>query len=322
MKLKILQPSRQTEDVSESVLPEEAKVEKPKRVRKKVGKPEPEVESAEQIIEPVQETAEQNVDPAISEELYWAEVQLAGSMAEVERKRFELEEMIEASRLQVGEASDHLKSLESDLSDLREQHKDETDKLLSLARKLMKVASGKTLPTELDSKESRGADGWRIRSTEDLMSGIRGLSKKKMDSLVELAPTVGDLEDLRGSASRKHVPFEKELPRGIGETVAAQIEDRLALHVRDWMKRQNDPDRTKLADDLLASTRLSATEWTTDDCIPKESDDPHLHAGFTAYRDGLAHTEFISEDRTKAQFWMSGWVGAERIEKLQSSMAS
>jgi len=258
------------------------------------------------------------VDSQRADDLYWAEVRLAGSMAEVERKRVDLEDEIEQKKKVVAEVEHELNELESGLSDLREQHKQETDRLLGLARKLMSVSIGKRMPTEENAPEVQEENGWRLLGTAELCDGIKGLSKKKMETLVEAAATVGDLEDLRGEASKQCKLFCKLLPKGIGEGVAQAIEDRLVKHVKDWTLRRSDPDRSKLADELVSSLRKAAEEWTVEDCSPGESDDPHLHAGFTAFREGLPYTEFLSEDRAKAQLWMTGWVGGERLAAIGS----
>lgn len=265
-----------------------------------------------------EELDDDSPDPNISEELYWAEVKLAGAMAEVERKRSELEDQIGEAKDEVAGIQANLNQHEATLHNLREQLKAQTDILLGLARKLMRVTTGKQLPTEEEAKEPSPADGWRFAKTAELMQGIKGLSKTKLERLAEHADTAGDLQDLRATASQKHQQYHEVMPRGIGAGVAQLIEDRLCEHVTQWMRKTQDPARAKLADDLLTELRSVASEWNQDDCLPKESDDEHVHAGYSAFNEGRSYTEFLSDDRSKSRQWMTGWVGAERLKQLSA----
>lgn len=257
-------------------------------------------------------------DQNISDDLYWAEVKLAGAMASVERKRSDLEDQIDEAKEDVSRVQTELKQQESTLNGLREQLKTETDELLGLARKLMRITTGKQLPTDDDPSEENAEDGWRLALTFDLMQGVKGLSKKKLELLVDEAPTAGDLQDLRASASQQHKQYHEVMPKGIGAGVCQVIEDRLLEHVTKWMRQSQDPARAKLAEDLLAELRSVAGDWNADDCLPKDTDDEHVHAGYTAFNEGRSYSEFISDDRSKSRQWMTGWVGAERLKQISA----
>lgn len=253
------------------------------------------------------------------EDLYWAEVQLAGQMVEVERERVRLEGEIEEAKSIVAACKENLKEEETVLGELRDDFTSETDKLLGLARKLLQVTHGKTLPTGAsESVTDNPEDGWRIALTSELMQGVKGLSKKKLEALVDRAATAGDLEDLRGEASLQNKPYHQLMPKGIGAGVCDQIEERLLTHTRKWRQEITDPGRSKLAEDLVSELREIAVEWNADDCRPKETDDEHVHAGYSAFNEGRSHAEFISDDRTKSRQWMTGWVGAERLKQISA----
>lgn len=68
---------------------------------------------------------------------------------------------------------------------------------------------------------------WRQTPTSALLEGIKGLGTKKAEAIIDLAPTFGDLEDLRGKAGLAHKSFASCLPRGIGSNMADAIEDRI-----------------------------------------------------------------------------------------------
>jgi hypothetical protein len=253
----------------------------------------------------------------MTEELYWAEVRLAGSIAEVERRRIGIEHEVQEHKAVVAAAEAELSKVQAEHLSLKEQHSAETDRLMLLCRKLVELTQEKKLPTEADLALEDKVEGWRLASTADLLAGVKGLSKKKLALLVEQAPNAGALEDLRALASSEHKQYHEVFPKGIGAGVAAAIEDVLCDHVAEWTKRSQDPARHKLADDLLKELRELVSEWTEADCVPKESDDEHVHAGYTAFNQGMSHTEFLSEDRAKAKQWVTGWVGAERLAKLK-----
>jgi hypothetical protein len=256
----------------------------------------------------------------MSEELYWAEVRLAGSMADVERERIELEATIQKQKEAVQQADGVLKRCEAELYESKESHKSATDRLLALARKLVEITKDKKLPTEeeLTQLEAKQDDGWRHKPTVELLSEAKlaGLSKKKIELLAEHAPTLGHLEDLRGLASKECVPYHKKLPKGIGGSVADAIEIAQENYLREWTAKQADPARVKLADDLLAECVSTVAEWQAADCVPKGSDGEHLHAGYTAFREGHPHTAFLSDDHKQAKQWILGWAMAKRMKLL------
>jgi hypothetical protein len=90
------------------------------------------------------------------------------------------------------------------------------------------------------------ADDWRDLSTEKLLEGTKGLGAKKLEAIIELAPTAGQLEDLRGQASMAYKSFKEVLPKGCGESMADEIEKKLEDHIRDWTRNQ--PDETEASD--------------------------------------------------------------------------
>lgn len=75
-----------------------------------------------------------------------------------------------------------------------------------------------------DAEQPESTD-WRSVETEGLLQNIEGMGKKKLESIVELFPTLGDLEDARGEASKDHQSFSSVLPKGIGQQLADQIEN-------------------------------------------------------------------------------------------------
>jgi hypothetical protein len=73
---------------------------------------------------------------------------------------------------------------------------------------------------------------WRAIPTSEILDGIKGMGDKKRDSILSLIPTMGDFEDLRGQASIAHKPFRSVLPKGVGQGMADEIEERALSRMR------------------------------------------------------------------------------------------
>jgi hypothetical protein len=73
---------------------------------------------------------------------------------------------------------------------------------------------------------------WRSIPTSEILDGIKGMGDKKRDAILSLVPTMGDLEDLRGQASIAHKPFRSVLPKGVGQGMADEIEERALSRMR------------------------------------------------------------------------------------------
>jgi hypothetical protein len=79
-------------------------------------------------------------------------------------------------------------------------------------------------PFEDDHEESTE---WRSIKTDTLLEGIERLGAKKRESIIDACPTLGDLEDLRGEASKQFKQFKDLLPKGIGDGIASELEERM-----------------------------------------------------------------------------------------------
>lgn len=261
------------------------------------------------------------VFPEMTEEQFWAELKIMGSLRTVEQKRYELEDEIKEQTEKVNDAKNVLEDREEELDRLRSEHKEATDLLLDNSRKLLLKSEGKQLPIDEPTEED---EVWRSKLTAELLKGVKGISKSKLEVLVEVCPTVGELEDLRAEASKQHKEFSELLPNGFGKAIAERIVNCMINWIGECAAAQIDPDRQRLADELVEEIREVAAEsgWLQEDCIPTEEDDEHVHDGFTAFQDGRSHTNMLSMDRPKARQWMIGWVGAEWLSNLKEGNAA
>lgn len=143
----------------------------------------------------------------------------------------------EKHRLNIEAATEEHKSLavqrseaESELKELKASEK------AALKRIIWLTQSGPSYPKPAKPSDRGSGEGaavcnedtsWRQIDTSTLLDGIKGMGAKKAELLTELAPTLGDLEDLRAEASVEHEPFHAKLPKGIGQDMADELEERM-----------------------------------------------------------------------------------------------
>lgn len=148
----------------------------------------------------------------------------------------------EKHRLNIDSATEEHKSLAVQRSDLEGQLKDlKASEKAALKRLIWLMEAGPVYPKPAKANESTSDDGdedsagavinedtsWREIHTSTLLDGIKGMGAKKVEAMIELAPTLGDLEDLRAEASVEHEEFRAKLPRGIGKEMTDELEERM-----------------------------------------------------------------------------------------------
>ena len=177
-----------------------------------------------------QESAEIQSTVNEDDRRFWAKIDVIGQITECQAS--------------IAESESTIDNLKCEIKEEKELLKGEQIRLQRLAVKLAEIVSGKPLPIDPskkdDDKKPESSPGvnaeaaaepddmaWRKVETRELLKGMSGLGAKKLDALVELARTAGELEDLRGEASKAHKSFKEILPKGCGQTLADAIEERL-----------------------------------------------------------------------------------------------
>ncbi len=208
----------------------------------------------EQTAEAPEQTAEADqVSQADSddERRFWLRVEVIGKIRDCSRLIEETEEEIGEYQASIKEAKELLKGQQALLARYSSQ--------------LADIVDGKPLPKNPNAPESASDDGdeaapadgdWRSTPTDKLLANVPGLGKRKMDLLLEVAPTAGKLESLRGEASMAHKRFKEVLPNGFGETLTDLMEDRLVEHVAKY---------SQVAEETAEqSTDVETTDGTTE----------------------------------------------------------
>ncbi len=158
-------------------------------------------------------------------------------MGDLKSELITLDKLVEDRRQSLKEAQAERKQCLSDLMD-GERNGPELPKkpeCISYADFLkMKEAAGND-PIAIAgtiNKEPNQDEEWKSVPTSKIFEGktIKGLGPKKIEAVCDVAPTLGELEELRNQASLKHLHFCKMLPKGIGEELADAIQDLMYPH--------------------------------------------------------------------------------------------
>jgi hypothetical protein len=164
-----------------------------------------------------------------AERLFWDKCETLGKIKDCARMIQEVEGEIDGYQDQIKEAKEVLKGQQALLARYSTQ--------------LADILDGHPLPKNpaapagqaADAEDPTSGGSWRDTPTAKLLEGLKGLGAKKLEAIIEVAPTAGKLEALRGEASMACKPFKDVLPKGCGETLADEIENRLVDHVAKFL---------------------------------------------------------------------------------------
>jgi len=200
------------------------------------------VESTEEILAAVNEAAGVKIEIETTEDddterRWWAKVEVLSKIRDCSRLIQETESEIDGYQDQIKEAKEVLKGQQallnrysSQLADILDGHPLPKNPNAATAET---IGDGSAAPVnEVDDLQD-----WRDYPTSSLLAGVKGMGAKKLDAIVEDAPTVGRLEDLRGQASISFKHFKEVLPKGFGEELCERIEQKLEDYIRDWNAR-------------------------------------------------------------------------------------
>lgn len=155
--------------------------------------------------------------------------------------------------------------LENDLKEYRADEKAALKNLKNLIRRgpnypqskskiESAVSSAVAGPSAIQVDDPTADQSWREIPTSEIISGLKGMGEKKAEAIIGLAPTLGDLEELRAQASLAYATFASVLPKGVGGGLADEIEERIltriSRHVLD--RAAVDDGAEAAADELLA----------------------------------------------------------------------
>lgn len=127
-------------------------------------------------------------------------------------------------------------NLEAELKDAKADEKAALKNLKNLLRRgpnytkpVSKVeeAIAQSEPSAIQVDDANADTTWKQIPTSQIIDGIKGMGAKKAAAIIDLAPTLGDLEELRAAASLAHKQFKELLPKGVGSAMADEMEERI-----------------------------------------------------------------------------------------------
>ena len=169
-----------------------------------------------------------------SERLFWDKCETLGKIKDCSRLIQETESEIAGYMGHIKEAKELLKGQQALLARYSTQLADILDGH-PLPKNPNAPGATEEGPGATDGTPGASGGSWRDTPTAKLLEGLKGLGAKKLEAIIEVAPTAGKLESLRGEASMEHKAFKDVLPKGCGETLADEIENRLVDHVAKFL---------------------------------------------------------------------------------------
>jgi hypothetical protein len=107
------------------------------------------------------------------------------------------------------------------------------------AESLDEAAAAKPAAKRKAATAKNADESWRKVPTSEIgFDKIKGVGKKKYEAILDAAPTMGDLEDLRANAGP--MGLQAVLPDGLGEKICGEIENKIL----EWLSKNR--DRTTL----------------------------------------------------------------------------
>lgn len=299
--------------------------------------------------------AEPTID-AMDSEKYWLLLDLTGQLADAERYRLQCEAELQECREATKQAKDSLSHATSRCHAVTEKIMAEiTGNAQRIARDSMESQPRPVSISQVIEPTSQADDddeSWKDTPTAEVLADVKGLGKKKLEALIEVAPTIGALEELR--ATCYNGDFREVLPSGFGEKIADAIEAATMEFVRKYgsakmscaeqvklnglPKAEAEPAKAETEIDdsewslkkeeveaMVEATRQEAEslDWSIEDCTYRE-DDKSTHeetlAGYANfYEPQSTFYDFPKHYSVKQiERWIDGWVSAERLELLKS----
>lgn len=181
-------------------------------------------------------------------------------------------EQVKAWKKRIDNAADELESLRGANwnDDDEDGSNEESESLVSIDSPTAEQATEAVSHcAKIVAANDQSDNAWRSVKTADAIDfdKIDGFGKKKREALLEVAPTLGALEDLRAAGGIHG--FQSVLPKGIGKNNASDLEDALL----NWLAKNR--DRAVLAEaaaeastdtlrDVITGDATAATESATE----------------------------------------------------------
>lgn len=231
-----------------------------------------------------------------------------------------------------------IREKESRLEELKESVKEIKAELKTEIQHLRKLSQAKHENRPLfpvDEKPiaaddvSRQSYEWESQPIEKLLEPpIAGMGQKKIDALIDQVGTVGEFEKLRAEVGRDFDHLSKLLPKGFGEKLADEIENRQLDFIANFNAEPAEPADPKpaaVAVDSSAATEKDEFEIRIDELATDESgewmdifeDQEIWKNGFDSATNGGELSDCCWAPGGKRDDWIRGFCSANAEEVFE-----
>ena len=293
-------------------------------------------ETAEQAAEATTMEADDNIiDDEPSQEIellntiYKATVKAINLAREVASVRAQLDEM----QSELAAANDLRDSLVNELPETLLKLRDGVS-VVPVAKVAASVVS-----SEAAEPEPFNGD-WQSLDTSEIIKGIEGLGPKKIDAIIQQAPTLGKLMAVLITARSERKHFSACLPKGVGKGSADELESRLLAAqtagdtrpasevVEPRVEKTTEPAAQASSPDIkheqwvramASSMRANAADGSLD----SETDSDTWDEGYQEFGLGSSITRCPIGYTDAAKLdWIRGWLAGEMMGSDVSDLAS
>lgn len=242
-------------------------------------------------------------------------------------------------RARIWNAELKIREKESEVDDLKEQLKEAKASLESAITRLRKISQeaeeaakndanrpllagqddtgGKTSDAMADPAAANESvlNGWENQPIDLLVDrackSLKGLGQKKVDAFLEKFKTFMDFENVRTAASKDGAPLHNYMPKGIGETMTADLEN-LYLDI---------VSKPFVAPEIPCPFRLRADELLAVPDLDSEFDRDIWNQGWDAWEADvpLAACPFGEDDKFTRDEWLRGWLSCDQAPEGEAT---
>mgnify|MGYP007007268180 CR=1 FL=1 len=193
-----------------------------------------------EIVQPAEATTStDSISEIDHDEKFWKEIELMSKLRAAELERQEAQTQYDADKEALKEQKEFVKGCTikvariaaeiAKLSTLPDVAADTADQPSASTQQATVIPPGVSVsPAAAEAfDESEDDESWRYVPTLEIAAGIAGVGKKKLEDLVDFAPTLGDLVDKQAEAGLKHMTFKEILPKGWGSAASDALEEKI-----------------------------------------------------------------------------------------------
>ena len=188
-------------------------------------------------------------------------------------------------------------------------------RLRKLANQSENDSNRPLLDLQNDATESDENDDWQSLSISVLWEEpIKGFGESKQEAILDEIPTLGAFEKLRQLVGREADHLCKLMPKGVGETLADELENRHLDYVAKF-SGSSDVDESKA---FILEKRIGELGTENPEWLSHIGDSDIFNSGIYAFQEGDELSECPYEAGEDQDDWLRGYCHAEAVAELEN----